>query len=397
MKKTLLSLSAFLLASGAIAQNKEVVNKMQVDPSFERAALAPESGWLNWGFTIDQLNGNTQETSLLTIAQDSLLIMGQFNDGSTARPAFHAAAIMVDPSNELYEFLDASNAYTADSLNVPFGYRRGSEVASSTVDTMIIEVIKHVSGDEFDYDFTDFGQTTLQDITYNHTANTVTASKLHTTIKMPLTEADTTTEDGTLIGLTNMGIDLGAINIAAGDRVGFSVKIKLGADYGYTKTDSIVDYSRFWILTTEENGSETEPTNWESFNASYVLHKSVLTNSSTQDWNGFYHPIFAFPTAYFENHDFSVRVTTENLGLVELNDMEIEVSPNPSTGLVTITSSEELNDANLQMINLLGQKVSSNTISGKNIVLDYSELNKGIYMMNFDVDGQSVTKKIILK
>jgi len=397
MKKFLLSAGALLLASGAVAQEKVLMNDVKVNPNAEMLALPPATGWLNWANTIDAENGETMETSLISVAQDSLLIAGEYSDGSTARPFIHAAAVMFDPSDATYDFLSEHNSYTADSLAVTYGYRRGVEVASSTVDTVIIQVIKHILADEWTQEFADNGEYTQQAINYDYMNNVIPAGDLHTTIKYLLTEADTTSEEDGFIGLTSILADLGEIAVAADEKIGYSVSIKLGADYGYTNADSLAHYSRFWLLTSSENGTGEMPNNWETLNHSYILHSSVLTNSSTNGWNGIYHPTIAFGDSYFENHDFYLQVTTQNLDIEELTSSTIEVSPNPSNGIINIASAQDMDGVSLNVVNLVGQTVMNTEINGMTQTLDLTNLNKGIYLMNFSKEGRTVTKKVVLK
>ncbi len=397
MKKILLSAGALLLVSGAVAQEKVLMNDVKVNPNAEMLALPPATGWLNWANAIDIENGETMETSLITIAQDSTLIMGEFSDGTTAHPFMHAAAVMFDPSDGIYEFLTDDNSYTADSLAVTYGYRRGAEVASSTVDTVIIQVVKHNASDEWTQEFADNGEYTQQAINYDYVNNKIPSGDLHTTIKYPLSEADTTTEEDGFIGLASILVDLNEIPVAAGERIGYSVSIKLGADYGYTLTDSLVNYSRFWLLTSSENGIGEMPNNWETLNHSYILHNSVLYNISDLGWNGIYHPTIAFSDSYFENHDFFLQVTTQNLDIEELTSATIEVSPNPSNGIINITSAQDMDGVSLNVVNLVGQTVMNAEINGMTQKLDLTNLNKGIYLMNFSKEGKTVTKKVVLK
>ena len=66
------------------------------------------------------------------------------------------------------------------------------------------------------------------------------------------------------------------------------------------------------------------------------------------------------------------------------------VYPNPSSGLVTVSSDENLDK--IEVLNIHGQKVYSREASERNIKFDLSHLQKGIYFIR---SGDHVEQLII--
>ena len=69
------------------------------------------------------------------------------------------------------------------------------------------------------------------------------------------------------------------------------------------------------------------------------------------------------------------------------------IHPNPTTGLVTVAG-ENLQQA--EVVNMLGQVVSTCQGNGNTIVLDISTLPTGVYFVNVtDADGRKCTRKVV--
>jgi Secretion system C-terminal sorting domain/Right handed beta helix region len=77
------------------------------------------------------------------------------------------------------------------------------------------------------------------------------------------------------------------------------------------------------------------------------------------------------------------------LGIVENEINTFKIYPNPTSNFITIDSEFPINK--IEVFNINGQKVSENA---KNKI-DLSELNSGIYLIKFEIDGKNYFKKII--
>ena len=97
----------------------------------------------------------------------------------------------------------------------------------------------------------------------------------------------------------------------------------------------------------------------------------------------------------------STEVFYDNLSLVEdqtasiddkLKD-RISIYPNPTNGAVNISSSDEINS--VEVYDLAGKKVS--TLNDFSNFIDVSHFNKGVYLMEFQLQKGRVTKKLIIE
>ena len=82
------------------------------------------------------------------------------------------------------------------------------------------------------------------------------------------------------------------------------------------------------------------------------------------------------------------------------SDEELEASislyPNPAKNYIAIDTKNNLKVSNIEMFNLLGQKVKAQTLSSDNTV-NVSSLSKGVYLMKIYADDNSITKRVIIE
>lgn len=93
-----------------------------------------------------------------------------------------------------------------------------------------------------------------------------------------------------------------------------------------------------------------------------------------------------------------------NVGTSATNDIEgltaLTLRPNPTTGQVTFTASfdQTVNDARVQVLNLLGQAVWEVNASNTNLIaekIDLTQVPPGLYLVRLTVDGKVLTKKLM--
>lgn len=84
--------------------------------------------------------------------------------------------------------------------------------------------------------------------------------------------------------------------------------------------------------------------------------------------------------------------------IFELENSFINISPNPFTEQTTITFSGEQKNITIKIVDVLGKEIKTFNFSGKEIILEKGEMQKGIYFVQV-VDGNEngIIKKIILQ
>ncbi len=87
------------------------------------------------------------------------------------------------------------------------------------------------------------------------------------------------------------------------------------------------------------------------------------------------------------------------VGIKEINSKGINIYPNPIYDIITIENNLQLNISKIEIVDLLGRKIKEVSISNTDIhIVDVSELNKGIYLINiFENENIIEETKIIIK
>ncbi|MEM7186130.1 MAG: LamG-like jellyroll fold domain-containing protein, partial [Bacteroidota bacterium] len=80
------------------------------------------------------------------------------------------------------------------------------------------------------------------------------------------------------------------------------------------------------------------------------------------------------------------------LGITSNNLAQFSLFPSPASNVVNIAGID-MNGQEVQIYNALGRLVNTQVVADQSI--DVSSLNSGLYFISFDVEGQSVSRKII--
>jgi hypothetical protein len=73
------------------------------------------------------------------------------------------------------------------------------------------------------------------------------------------------------------------------------------------------------------------------------------------------------------------------------------VTPNPTTGLITInTKNIDLTDSKLEIYNIAGGIVKQINPQSGSMIIDLSDLTKGVYFVSLITKNSTTTKRIIL-
>ena len=117
---------------------------------------------------------------------------------------------------------------------------------------------------------------------------------------------------------------------------------------------------------------------------------------------------FAGESIYFTFHHHSTdmeRLMLDNFLIVETNDMAINetklsgvsIFPNPSNGVFTVTSTKA-NSYTIEVINVLGEIVSTKTVEGMiNDSFDMSNYNAGLYFVKVANGTSENVQRVIIK
>jgi hypothetical protein len=81
-----------------------------------------------------------------------------------------------------------------------------------------------------------------------------------------------------------------------------------------------------------------------------------------------------------ETEDYCVTIAASNVSLEAFEQISIQLYPNPSNGMVYLTSNST-EDFQIQVVSLSGQVVKEQTMLGTSTSLDLNHLSDGVYMV----------------
>jgi len=100
-------------------------------------------------------------------------------------------------------------------------------------------------------------------------------------------------------------------------------------------------------------------------------------------------------STYFKAHSNTIKPTTTGINEFPLNNEQITISPNPTTGTFEIMS-DKLQLMNVEIYNVLGIRIYLTTHLVNVPTIDISSQPSGIYFLKItDQEGNSAVKKII--
>jgi len=391
-----------------VAHNK-VVNHPRGNSAIQKTTNSNGSAWFNQIDFLEFVTPGTPAYDIMPVFPDSTIILGFATGNVPVYQYIHKAANYMDPSFMAYQNIitDKFATYTIDSVSVGYLYERNT--SNAITDSLIIEII----GENHALDW-DLATTIYQDIEFNYPALTLKPSvpKLKR-ISIPLTINDTCS------GGVYKQIKAATSGIAPqtnSKKIGAVVSFKPG--YTWNITDTLYGSTKnvFWIISAEQNGdgggAGTDPTPWgipsdptSDMNMSYIMHKSVRYNQNAQGWNGFYLPTYAYTTPFgWESHDIGYRLTVNVTGVKELEEKGFALaqnSPNPFSGASTVDFELAKNATSsvFTITDVTGKVISTEktpTTAGKHSI-KLGSLSNGLYFYSLNVDGKTLTKKMIVE
>lgn len=127
-----------------------------------------------------------------------------------------------------------------------------------------------------------------------------------------------------------------------------------------------------------------------------LSHGGMVRSFSNGDVD-YYYPMF-----FFENYNypenFAMKVSCTNCEIVNVPELEKNnptVYPNPATNNFTVDLGND-EKADIQLFNIVGQMVYSETITGTAQV-NVANLHSGVYMLKVNQNGKTFTTKVVVK
>lgn len=325
-------------------------------------------------------------------------------------PNIHGWAQTYDFNHEIYDggtdigdiSLNYTDHFTIDSVTVYAGYFRGPSYPANVVDTLVVGIVEG---------FTQaIGSSANQYYFYTVQYDTATLVQKNAHVyKLPLTADMVSVEEDdsyyTAILDLPIGLNISSktINIAYAFKRGINIPLN----------DTLTNYSYFsaWLRTDGRSGYDCWATG--SF-IPFEDHATNLNNGGTvdndlrfsyvgnpsSDWSDWYYAYYV-PTFFWGDMNYPMiffRASCDNCEIVNVPEIEKNnptVYPNPATNNFTVNLGND-EKANIQLFNIVGQQVYSETITGTAQV-NVANLNSGVYMLKINQNGKVYTSKVIVK
>ena len=104
-----------------------------------------------------------------------------------------------------------------------------------------------------------------------------------------------------------------------------------------------------------------------------------------------------FDACFGITRDFLYRHLGFPTSVSEMDEMEIQVYPNPATDRITISVGEAAQAAPCSMVvvDVMGREISSTTVSSPALTLDVSQWPSGVYFLRMERDGWCFGRKVL--
>ncbi|MEN8958426.1 MAG: T9SS type A sorting domain-containing protein [Flavobacteriales bacterium] len=187
----------------------------------------------------------------------------------------------------------------------------------------------------------------------------------------------------------------------------FAITIDFKPGGAYLPTDTLGERIGSYTQVVAEHNGDATFHNYipGDYTGSGKVHRTVRYNYNGNGWNGRYIPFLAYGATEFEAVDIDLFLRQENsFSTIELEKKSslFQNYPNPASGITTISYSlENESSALIEMIDITGKKVFT-SVQGKRNPGNYSleintaDLNSGIYFYSLIVNGDRITKKMIV-
>jgi hypothetical protein len=434
MKKLYILMAAMLISSFSFAQiattQKQMVVKndgttlqLKGKPAIQQQKTA-NTFWFNLIESAISYFGVESEYSLPIIQCDTNNLV-HYQSGDSHNQ-FCSLGQVFDWNNDCWDYLynytgapanvpymPSATSYSIDSIMLCWYYGRGSNVPETVVDTIAISYVIGIDPENDVYQLGSSASGTfvpsfvMPILPFNHTTymasttcdpsssglahDLATATIIYD--KIPLTVEDTT---GEYVPYFTLPAPAELANITEK-----SIAVIVTFIPGCERTPSSVigeDLDRFQMLMYDDPREGYSTAGSEQLLNDYqtgLFHDGDNFISS----NAWY-PIYQ-PNMFWVGNpkpSIGLLVTCNDCGVVNVPEIEknnVTVYPNPATNNFTVNLGND-EKANIQLFNIVGQQVYSETITGTAQV-SVANLNSGVYMLKINQNGKVYTTKVVVK
>lgn len=390
---------------------KENLNLQKQEVNYRPDRSGAGSWWFSYCEDLMFYMGTELDYGYVNFLQDSVGTI-QYSDGD-GRPQFFSFAQVFNFEEQIWHdlyfglsdedgtpipvpYIGGTNTYSIDSMSCIYAYLWGENVPTTTVDTLVMTII---ANDNLEYMTLNAGGSPAfiqAEIDYDF-SNSSIAQATHPkfyTVKVPLTIDDTTGgyfvyKNLPVVGFNNLNTKTVAVAYSfISGKANRVITDVIGTDINrfvaYYNEDPRDDFSTFGstALMTEESNSMCAM-DW-TYTSSTFLGQYV----SNSIWIG-----------KLKRPGISVLASCDDcewVGVEEIDQKNISVYPNPATNNFTVNL-PTASTANVELFNIVGQKVYNDVVNELTVHVNVSELKPGIYMLKVTQDNKTYTTKVVVK
>lgn len=193
-----------------------------------------------------------------------------------------------------------------------------------------------------------------------------------------------------------------AIDVSGATNPGFSFDVNVG----YWTHDALT------VLISGDYTGDVYTATWDDVTSNFTIPQEPTDGYGEFAWagsmdidvstyTGTIHIAFQYDGDYDNGETTTIQVDNVVVqeDLTSVNDIEagnVSVFPNPTYGDITVSSESTLES--VEVLNVIGQKVISRSLSSNRATISAESLNSGVYFVRtVDVEGKSSITKLIKK
>lgn len=408
-----------------ISQKKEASNS-QNGPSYKKGNKV--SDWYNWWVDYENFNGGFSYTRFFELYPDTFLKSLRYNSDFNIQEEDWVRWCSIgqgfDPVDDAWEDVDLAelgrkSGFYVDSAHVNYGYFRNNP-DTSVVDTVLINVYlsqnNQLADGVFSSDQSLFSVPAMNRIKFP--GSTVFQKKIPLRLKDSIDiKSDGSFEAKVLSFKLNTGK---GIWIDSSEHMHLTATFIPGQKYAFGDTlyfdDDLVKLNktapkrklnRFGLLVAPQTpvmsklssyNNSSFVASWnryqDPFNTAPFLKSRYWPNRFGQGWTNY---------QYFPHIGFHVNgEIPQSVSADEVDFVDFKLFPNPANNSLVIqfSSTEKLNYVRATVLDLQGREVAAlfnGNLDGFEFskVFDVSNVQSGVYLVNVNVNGNVMTKKLV--